>query len=553
MPGRGRQGGSGLWAAMLMLGIAGLLPRGARAQLPGIDVYLYHFELDLPDTGVAFHGTATVVFRQMAGAGDSIALDLVGMRVDSVLNPFLPDTATHHFTYDGHSLRIPIAAAPKSGSALGRVTVIYHGAPTDGLLAGSDGRGHAGLFADNWPERARYWLPTIDEPSDKAAVDFVVTAPAGWRVVANGALVDTSAADGGRVRWTWRERRPIPTYTMVVAAGPMVRSVHPAANASTTPVPVDVWTWPDDSAYADSVPFHDVTSVVDVLSRLIGPFPYEKLSHIESATKYGGMENSSAIFYAERPYADRTMREGVVRHETAHQWFGDAVTERDFHHLWLSEGFADYFDLVSGADLHGDSVLSTGMQAYAASYFKSKVVDRPIIDSAETDPAKLLNANSYQKGAWVLHMLRHEIGDSAFFRGVRDYYSSWRDSSVLSAQFQQIIEKRAKKNLDWFFKEWLRQPGYPQLAVTWHYEPFKHQAVASIRQSQNAAWGLYRLTKVPVVFDGPDGKTVRRTIDIDGPPSSERMDVPWVPTAMRVDPDGSFLLTSTVTAETKSP
>ena len=549
MRGRGRP--SSLWIAVLTLGASILPPARARAQRPGIDVFLYHFELNLPDTGVSFHGTATVVYRQAVGAGDTLALDLVGMQVDSVLNPLLPETDTHHFQYDGRSLRVPIAPAPKTGSLLGRVTVIYHGTPSDGLLAGSDGRGHAGLFADNWPERARYWLPTIDEPGDKAAVDFVVTAPAAWRVVANGALVDTAAADGGRVRWTWRERRPIPTYTMVVAAGPMVRSEHPPANASTTPVPVEVWTWPADSAYADSVPFHDVTSIVDVLSRLIGTFPYEKLSHVESATKYGGMENASAIFYPAQPYADRAMHEGVVRHETAHQWFGDAVTEKDFHHLWLSEGFADYFDLVAGADLHGDSVLSTGMQAYAASYFKSKVVDRPIIDTVETDPAKLLNANNYQKGAWVLHMLRYEIGDSAFFRGVRDYYSTWRDSSVLSDQFQQIIERRARKDLGWFFKQWLRQPGYPQLTVTWHYEPFKHQAIANIQETQPSAWGLFRLTKLPVVFEGPDGKTVRRMIDIDGPPSSERMDVPWVPTAMRLDPEGRFLLTSTVTAEAK--
>jgi aminopeptidase N len=531
--------GLGLWIAA---------PTPAKAQRAGIDVFLYHFELQLPDTGVFLQGTATVAFRQFAGAGDTLALDLVGMKVDSVLNPILADTQTHRFTYDGRMLRVPLGPSPRTGSTLGRITIIYHGTPTDGLLAGSDGRGHSGLFADNWPERARYWLPTIDAPGDKAAVDFVVTAPAAWRVVANGQLVDTTTTDG-RTRWTWRERRPVPTYTMVVAAGPLVQSVHPTASAVTAPVPVDVWTWPDDSAYADSVPFHDVTAVVDVLTRLVGPFPYEKLSHIESATKYGGMENASAIFYAEKPYADRTMREGVVRHETAHQWFGDAVTEKDFHHLWLSEGFADYFDLVAGAALHGDSILSDGMRAYAASYFKSKVVERPLVDTAETDPTKLLNANSYQKGAWVLHMLRREIGDSAFFRGVRDYYSTYRDSSVLSAQFQAIMERRTRKNLDWFFKQWLWQPGYPQLVASWHYEPFKHQAVADIRQMQPAAWGLFRMTGVPVEFVGPDGKTVRRIIDVDGPPSSERIDLPWVPTSMRVDPDGTFLLTSTAEAK----
>jgi aminopeptidase N len=540
-----------VWTGLALLGLAISSPERASAQLPGIDVFLYHFEVQLPDTGVAIHGTATVAFRQSAKAADSLTLDLVGMTVDSVLSPMFGDTAPHHFAYDGHVLRIPLPPAPKTGTALGRVTVVYHGSPADGLLAGSDGRGHSGVFADNWPERARYWLPTVDRPGDKAAVDFVVTAPAAWQVVANGQLMDTAAVDSGRTRWTWRERRPIPTYTMVVAAGPMRRSVHAPAGAE-HPVPVDVWTWPDDSAYADSVPFREVTGVVDALIRIVGPFPYEKLSHIESATRYGGMENSSAIFYAEKPYQDGTMHEGVVRHETAHQWFGDAVTESDFHHLWLSEGFADYFDLVSGAALHGDSVLTQGMRAYAASYMKSQVVDRPIIDTAQRDPVKLLNANSYQKGAWVLHMLRAQIGDSTFFRSIRDYYSTYRDSSVLTAQFQAVVAHRSGKNLDAFFKQWLGQPGYPQLQLNWRYQAFQQQVIVDLKEVQPAAWGLFRLDNLPVEFVGEGGRTARRTIDVAGPPGTIRVNLPWTPTEMRVDPDGMTLLTATATPGTAS-
>jgi len=526
----------GLWAA----------PAPAAAQRPGVDVFLYHFELSLPDSGVAIRAAATIAARRGPTAGDTLALDLVGMQVDSVVNPASPDSS-HRFAYDGRSLRIPVGPPPQTGTVLCRVTVFYHGTPADGLLQGSDGRGHAGLFADNWPERARDWLPTVDAPGDKAAVDFVVTAPAAWRVIANGQLVDTVGVPGGERRWTWRERRPVPTYTMVIAAGPLVESVHTPGGEFGTPVPISVWTWPEDSAFADSVPFHDVTAVVDVLTRLIGPFPYEKLAHVESATKYGGMENASAIFYAEAPYAERSMREGVVRHETAHQWFGDAVTERDFHHLWLSEGFADYFDLVAGAALHGDSVLSYGMRAYAQSYFKSRVVDRPVLDTAERDPMRLLNANNYQKGAWVLHMLRAVVGDSAFFRGVRDYYATYRDSSVLSGQLEALMEHRSKKKLDWFFRQWLEQPGYPQLSVSWHYEPFKHQVVADFQETQPAAWGLFRLDHLTLELVSADGKTVRRTVDVAGPPSSERIDVPWTPTALKVDPDGDYLLTAAVT------
>lgn len=535
----------------VLLALAFAFATSLSGQRPGIDVFIYHFELQLPDTGLALRGTATVVYRETKGAGDTLVLDLVGMTVDSVVNPAVAQGQTNHFVYDGKTLRIPIAPAPASGALTGRVTIAYHGSPGDGLLAGSDGRGHSGLFADNWPERARYWIPTIDTPGDKSAVDFVVTAPSAWRVVANGQLLDTTTIDPGHTRWTWRERRPIPTYTMVVAAGPMVRSVHPPATAAEPSVPIDVWTWPGDSAYADSVPFSEVTDVVNALIRIVGPFPYEKLSHIESATKYGGMENSSAIFYAEKPYEDRTMREGVVRHETAHQWFGDAVTEKDFHHLWLSEGFADYFDLVAGAALHGDSILTQGLRAYATSYMKSKVVDRPIIDTAEQDPAKLLNANSYQKGALVLSMLRAQVGDSQFFRSVRDYYVTYRDSSVLSSQFQAIVAHRSGKNLDAFFKQWLTQPGYPQLEATWKYRPFQRQATIDFKQVQPAAWGLFRLDALPVDFVGADGKTVRRTIDVKGASGTVSVEnVPFTPTEVRIDPDGSYLLTVTVTPGT---
>ena len=111
---------------------------------------------------------------------------------------------------------------------------------------------------------------------------------------------------------------------------------------------------------------------------------------------------------------------------------------------------ANYY-LVIGATLDGDSALRTGMGASAESYFRSNVVDRAIIDTAEHDLMKLLNANNYQKGSWVLHMLRGLVGDSAFFRGIRDYYGSRRDSTALSGDFERVMEKASKQDLDWFF------------------------------------------------------------------------------------------------------
>src|SRR2546422_9744896 len=143
------------------------------------------------------------------------------------------------------------------------------------------------VFADNWPERARFWLPTVDRPGDKAKVTFIVKAPPSWKVVANGARMSRNTRSAGT--WWWETQRPIPTYTMVLGAGEFSVSKHrPVINGRDT-IPIQVWTYPEDSAFADSVPFRRATEIVEVMQRLIGPFPYEKLAHVQSSTKFGGM------------------------------------------------------------------------------------------------------------------------------------------------------------------------------------------------------------------------------------------------------------------------
>lgn len=507
------------------------------AQAPVPDVTGYAFSIGIPDSGNIITAVAEITYR---GAGaDPLRLDLVGLTVDSVRLP-------HHavpFTYDGRVIQIP--AAPPDG----RLAVFYHGAPRDGLIIQTNARGRRSAFGDNWPERARAWLPTVDAPYDKATVRFTVSVPPGWRVVANGRGMGENQIliDHGFSESAWEEGAPIPTYTMVLGAGEFAVSRHRPIIHGRDTIPITVWTYPEDSGYADSGPFRLATEIVETMERLVGPFPYEKLAHVESSTRYGGMENASAIFYAEKPYVERTMREGVVRHETSHQWFGDAVTEREWGHLWLSEGFASYFDLVIGAVLHGDSVLTSGMARDARTYFASRVIDRPLVDTAEHDPNRLLNENSYQKGAWVLHMLRGSIGDSAFFRGIREYYRVYRDSTALSSDFQRVMESAAGRSLDAFFRQWLWQPGYPRLDVRWRYEAPDHRVRLEITQAQPEAWGVFRIPRLMVEAVSAAGVATRRVYALDARTTIAFLEVDAAPRAIRVDPDGRLLLQSTVT------
>ena len=511
-----------------------------RSQQRTVDVQSYHFRIDLPDSGNHIDGLATVLFTTKRGYDDTLRLDLVGMQVRRVFD--VNNMEQLPFRHDGTVLRVATRTMVRK-QRMG-VVVEYGGEPRDGLIIRTNARGRRSIFGDNWPNRARFWLPTIDHPSDKARVLWSIQVPAGWRGIANM----PECRPQPRV---CNESAPIPTYTMVLGATEMTTSVHRPARIARDPVtgrtqiPIEVWTYPEDSAFADSVPFARATEIVEAGSRIIGPFPFAKLSHVQSSTRYGGMENSTEIFYAENPYVRRSMREGVVRHETAHQWFGDAVTPADWHHVWLSEGFATYFDLVIGAALSGDTLLQAGMRRAAETVKNSEVISRPIIDTGITDPNQELSANSYQKGAWVLHMLRGLVGDSAFFAGIRDYYRVYRDSSVLTTQFQRVMERSSGRRLEWFFGQWLRQPGFPRLDVAWRSDGAGHVRVEVAQLQQ---WGRFTIPNVPIDFLKNGQVFARRFLALQPQQNSQvvEFDLGDVPDAVAIDADGTLLLTADV-------
>jgi len=539
-----------LVTAALGLAVAAPLLRAQVAERSApprltVGVVSYHFTISIPETGDTIEGRADIeVLRPGSGAADTLSLDLVALTVREVR-----DAGTGgplQYSYDGRVLRIALPAVARPGKQT--IAVAYHGRPRDGLVAGTNVRGRPSFFADNWPDRARHFIPVVDHPAFKAPVTWEIEAPGRMRVVANGVLERVSDRPGGRRNWVYVETRAIPTYTMVFGATEFATSRHPPAVVGSDTTAVEVWTYPEDSAFADSVPFRRATEIVEAGSRLIGPFPYRKLAHVQSSTRYGGMENSSAIFYDQGMYAVRRMGEGVVRHETAHQWFGDAVTERDWRHLWLSEGFASYFDDVIGAALDGDSVLARGIRGSLQGYLRSRVVDRPLVDSAAQDLMSLLNANSYNKGALLLHMLRGEVGDSAFFRGIRDYYRTYRDSSVLSEEFQRVMEGASGRDLGWFFHQWLYQPGYPQLDVDFRVDGAAGRATLRVRQAQPAAWGRFRLPRVEVRFFALDVPVGDRVFSLE-PDQAEQVfvfDLGRAVTGLRIDPDTRLLLSATV-------
>jgi aminopeptidase N len=521
-------------------------PRGlAVAELPepgvelrdpsdraGLDVTHYDLDVDLgglADSVLVGHATLTM---RLAAGGDHVDLDFVGLPVDSVR----VDGRRVAFAQGPAILRVAPEAAfgPEA-----RVEVFYHGVPRDGLFIGPNTSGELTAFADNWPNRARWWFPANDYPPDKATATFQVRAPDGYSVVANGRLV--SHENGV---WRWREDIEIPAYTMVIGAAPFERADIGTAACGAAPVGaadgcalVSTWALPGSGAYAEQR-FARAPDMVDFYTETFGPYPYEKLAHVQSSTRFGGMENSSAIFYAMGGWAEERMGESVIAHETVHQWFGDSVTPASWAHLWVSEGFATYFGALYFGERDGPEAFREAMDGGKRSVIGSDASNRPVIDE-RSDLFGLLNSNSYPKGAWILHMLRSMIGDEAFFRGIRSYYAQHAEGAADTEDVRRAMEEASGEDLEWFFRQWAYSPGFPRLKVTT--QASGAATLVAIEQVQKPEWPTFRL---PLVLEirGADGSTGRREFTMEGRREILRLPGTVSRDAIALDPDDTLLL-----------
>jgi len=522
-----------------------LVPTGLAAQQAGVDVLRYRFALDLPARGADLDVTATVVF-QRARSVSALQLDLLApMRVRGATVGCDRPTAVRA-AHDGRVVTIPLPTTRREPE-LQCVTLRYTGAPRDGLIVSTDSAGRWVAFGDNWPNRARHWLATIDHPSDKAQVEFVVDAPASRRVIANGTERGRAVLFGGRHRTTWMLEEPIPTYLMVIAAAPLAEHDLGATACGLAAaggcVPQAVFTAPEQAAAMPGA-FAQADDIVSYFARTVGPFPYPQLQHLQSSTRFGGMENAGAIFYADRLFRTPAgVGAGLIAHETAHQWFGDAVTEAAWGHLWLSEGFATYFAALYAAHARGDTAFRAELAELRETVRRSPVTaTRPVLDTAQTDLLQLLNSNSYQKGGFVLHMLRQEVGDRAFFAAIRAYHAAHRHGTALTADLRAAMEHEAGRDLGWFFTQWLTRPGLIEGEVTWRYDAAAQALAVTVVQDGRFPPYAFPLT---LGVEAPDGTrelvTVRIPAERETTVLASDLHLSRPPRAVQVDPRTDLL------------
>lgn len=468
-----------------------------------IDVQHYRFQISLSDENDKINSQATLTIG-FPVATKSFSLDLVqqkangkGMKVENVRGK---NVASFRQANDQLTIELLNATQP---AAVDTFEIWYSGVPADGLVISKNKFGDRTFFSDNWPNRAHHWIPCNDALGDKASVEFLVTAPSYYQVISNGIQIEETNINNNRKLTHWRETIPIPTKIMVIGVARFaIQKI-----AETDSIPVTAWVYPQNKGKA----FYDYEPagmILKFFTEYIGPYPFRKLANVQSTTIFGGMENANAIFYDENSVNGRRTVEPTVAHEIAHQWFGNMVTEEKFAHLWLSEGFATYLTNIYWEKTYGKEATNKRLLADREKIIAfNRVNNKPVIDSL-SDLMDLLNANSYQKGGWVLHMLRGEVGDSSFQKIIQEYYKEYVGGNADTRDFQKIAATISRKKLDVFFNQWLYQPGIPKIKAEWKMEG--KQVAIDIKQNGKTPF-QFPLT---IGYYSPDGKIQSQKISV---------------------------------------
>jgi aminopeptidase N len=517
---------------------------------PGVDIEHYAFRLSLHDDSDVIDGEATIRFRILQAGLSVVKLDLVqpkpaapgrGMTVSAVIEGGKPAA----FEHKDDRLSVRIEPSGRAGETR-TILVRYKGVPITGLLIAPNKHGERTFFSDNWPIKARNWLPTLDHPGDKATTEMFVNAPSHYQVVSNGVLVEETDLGDKRRLTHWRQNVPMATWLNVLGVARFAVDHRPAWRG----VPIETWVYAKDRDNGFKLFSNPTNAVLDFFSDRVGPYPFERLGHVQANGVRGGMESATSIFYGDDSVNDPSSKRwrNVIVHEIAHQWFGNAVTESDWDHVWLSEGFATYFTHLFIEHAYGRDEFLAGLRTDrdAIREFDLKTPNYRIIHDNLADMSQVLSsAGTYKKGAWTLHMLRGLIGDEAFWAGIRDYYKRFRDRNASTEDFRGSMEQASGLELGWFFEQWLTRGGFLKLGVRWSYDTGGKALRLDVEQRQT---GAPLRMPVEVALEIP-GEATLRILRIEVKAARETFTLPLdkEPRAVTLDPRMVVLMDGEVT------
>jgi len=425
-----------------------------------------------------------------------IEFDSVGLTIQSVT----VNRAGAKFETTAEKLIIPVAAG-RVGDKF-EIDIRYEGKPAKGLYFILPDKDYPNRPTQIWTqgesEDTRYYLPTYDYPNDRLTTETVLTVPAAWLTVGNGKLIGVTNAANNMKSWTWKESVPSSTYLITVVAGEFDEVKDSLRN-----LPV---TYYAPKGRGDRLPvnYARTPAMIELFNKTYGvDYPWEKYAQVMvDDFVAGGMENSSATTNTSSSLVNpqlaaeyATGQDDLISHELTHQWFGDYVTCKDWGNIWLNEGFATFGETVWTENHFPKNQSEYQRWTDARHWFASaNLYGKPIVrydfaDSSEFD------GNAYNKGGWVLYMLRHQLGEDTFNGALKHYLEVNHGKNVVTADFVKAVEEATNADVDLFFNQWVYGAGAPKFDVSYAYDNSKHQVAVTVKQTQKVEGrvGLFRV------------------------------------------------------------
>ncbi|MGC8668529.1 MAG: M1 family aminopeptidase [Chthonomonadales bacterium] len=400
-----------------------------------------------------------------------------------------------------------------------------------------------GFWTQGETESNHDWVPLYDYPNDKATSEEYVEAPAGWVVIGNGSLVSVQDKPRSHTRvWHWRMTQPHSTYLLSLAGGEMDLRRDRWGN-------VDLFYGvPKGEGRYIPASFGNTRDMLQFFSDRLGVrYPWPKYAQTAVFDFGGGMENVSATTLTEgalvEPRSGTWPMSWLNSHELAHQWFGDLVTCKSWADIWLNEGFATFMEQLYIEHLRGEDAYDRDRAGALASYLaEARSYRRPIVTDLYSDPNRMFDRHTYQKGALVLHMLRRELGDADFFYSLGYYLRRHAYGVVDTHDLISSIAEATGRNEIAFFDQWVYRPGHPVIGYDWSYNPAGRTINLNVRQLQDTSDGtpIFNL-EMPVGVLAGDRCTIL-TVNLAHVTDHFELPYPVQPDAVLLDPGHDILM-----------
>lgn len=507
-------------------------------------VDIEHLKLDVtPDFNRrSVSGTMTMTFKPIAFPLDKLELDAVDLKIGEIqLTGALLDD--HIVAAEKLTILFQKPVAPGLEVSL---SIAFSAEPKQGLYFKTPDMGFRQTDTQLWTQGEadlhRFWFPCYDYPNERFTSEVICHAPAGMEVVSNGVLL-SKESQGLLTTWHWKQNQPHVNYLIALACGYFHKLEDKVGD-----LPLALLVPPSHQAQAAAA-FADTRKIIEFFNREIGvAFPWDKYFQVYCLDFIaGGMENTSCTFEAAGMLFDsgteqlRTLHR-LDAHETAHQWFGDLLTCRDWSHLWLNEGFASYYTVLYEGEKSGADAMKLSLWYEAEEVFEAADT-RPTVWRDYGDPMEQFDSRVYPKGAWILHMLRSQLGPDLYRQAIRTYLERHRNQIVGTDDLQDVLEEVSGLSLDQFFDQWLYHGGVPELRVDYAWDAGSKQAKVTVKQTQKITEQvrLFRLP-LPVAFTVKGKKEpLLFKMDVSQAEEDFYFSLPAQPELVRLDHDYTLL------------